>query len=83
MRYLRIRSALAVGAVVAVATKILLAESASAATPAPQYDISTLPGKVASVNGTAWLQIRFSGTARSRTVYASGRPRARRARPAR
>ena len=60
MRYLRIRSALAVGAVVAVATTILLAGSASAGTPAQQYDISTLAGKVASVNGTAWLQIRFS-----------------------
>jgi hypothetical protein len=60
MRYLRIRSALAVGAVVAVCTTILLAGSASAATPAQRYDISTLAGKVASVNGTGWLQIRFS-----------------------
>ena len=36
-----------------------LVTSASAAS-APQYDITTLAGKVASVNGTAGLQIRFS-----------------------
>src|SRR5512143_2274275 len=28
--------------------------------PSPVYDISTLAGKVASLNGTAGLQIRFS-----------------------
>jgi len=28
--------------------------------PAPEYDISTLAGKVASLNGTAGLQVRFS-----------------------
>ena len=60
MRYPRTRVALTVGAVLAVATTILLAGSAGSAAAAPQYDISTLAGKVASVNGTAWLQIRFS-----------------------
>ena len=33
---------------------------ALAAAPSPVYDISTLAGKVASLNGTAGLQIRFS-----------------------
>ena len=60
MRYPRTRPALALGAVVAVATTILLAGSAGSAAAAPKYDISTLAGKVASVNGTSWLQIRFS-----------------------
>jgi hypothetical protein len=36
-----------------------LALPVSAAAP-PTYDINTLAGKVASVNGTAGLQIRFS-----------------------
>ena len=60
MRYPRTRLALTFGALVALATTILLAGSAGSATAAPQYDISTLAGKVASVNGTAGLQIRFS-----------------------
>jgi len=60
MRYPRRRVALTLGAALAVATTILLAGSAGSAAAAPQYDISTLAGKVASVNGTAWLQIRFS-----------------------
>jgi hypothetical protein len=60
MGYPRTRVALTLGAVLAVATTILLAGSAGSAEAAPQYDISTLAGKVASVNGTAWLQIRFS-----------------------
>ncbi len=60
MRYPRKRLALTLGAVVAVATTILLAGSAGSATAAPQYDISTLAGKVASLHGTAGLQIRFS-----------------------
>jgi hypothetical protein len=38
---------------------VVLAGSASAATPAT-YDINTLAGKVASLHGTAGLQIRFS-----------------------
>src|SRR5438874_10517157 len=59
MRFLRIRVALTLGAVLAVATTILLAGSAGGAAAA-QNDISTLAGKVASVNGTAGLQIRFS-----------------------
>src|SRR5438093_9968167 len=57
MRYPRTRVALTVSAVLAIATTILLAGSAAAA---PQYDISTLAGKVASLRGTAGLQIRFS-----------------------
>jgi hypothetical protein len=60
MRFPRIRVALTLGAVVAVATTILLAGSAGGAAAAQSYDISTLAGKVASVNGTAGLQIRFS-----------------------
>jgi hypothetical protein len=60
MRYPRTRVVLALGATAAVATTILLAGSAGGAAAAPQYDISTLAGKVASVNGTAGLQIRFS-----------------------
>ena len=60
MRYPRRRVALTMGAVLAVATTILLAGSAGSAAAAPQYDISTLAGKVASLNGTAGLQIRFS-----------------------
>ena len=60
MRYRRTRVALTVSAVLAVATTILLAGSAGSAAAAPQHDISTLAGKVASLNGTAWLQIRFS-----------------------
>ena len=60
MRNPRIRIALTLGAAVAVSTTILLAGGAGGAAAAPQYDISTLAGKVASVNGTAWLQIRFS-----------------------
>src|SRR3954452_2636059 len=59
MRYPRTCVAL-LGAAVAVATTIVLAGSAGSAAAAPQYDISTLAGKVASVNGTAGLQIRFS-----------------------
>ena len=34
--------------------------TAAQASTAPTYDITTLAGKVASVNGTAGLQIRFS-----------------------
>jgi hypothetical protein len=60
MRYPRTRVALTLGAVLAVAMAILLAGSAGSAAAAPQYDISTLAGKVASLHGTAWLQIRFS-----------------------
>jgi hypothetical protein len=60
MRYLRKRVAFTLVAAVAVATTVLLAGSASRASAAAQPDISTLAGKVASVNGTGWLQIRFS-----------------------
>src|SRR5690242_18454177 len=60
MRYPRTRAALTVSAVLAVATTILLAGGAGSAAAAPQYDISTLAGKVASLHGTAGLQIRFS-----------------------
>src|SRR5262249_51677101 len=57
---MRKRVALTLVAVVAAAAAILLAGSAGRATAAPQYDISTLAGKGASLNGTAGLQIRFS-----------------------
>jgi hypothetical protein len=60
MRYLRKRVAFTLVATMAAAATILLAGSAGRATAAPQYDISTLAGKVASLNGTAGLQIRFS-----------------------
>jgi hypothetical protein len=60
MRYLHKRVTLTLVAAVAVAATALLAGSTGKAAAAPQYDISTLAGKVASVNGTAWLQIRFS-----------------------
>jgi hypothetical protein len=60
MRNLRKRVAFTLVAAVAVAATVLLAGGAGSAAAAPQYDISTLAGKVASVNGTAWLQIRFS-----------------------
>ena len=49
---------LALGAVVAATPFVLGARSAHASQPT--YDINTLAGKVASVNGTAGLQIRFS-----------------------
>jgi hypothetical protein len=60
MRNARLRLALTSFALAAVAATILLAGSASGAAATQQYDISTLAGKVASVNGTAGLQIRFS-----------------------
>jgi hypothetical protein len=59
MRYLRKRVAFTLVAAIAVATTGLLAGSTGGAAAA-QPDISTLAGKVASVNGMAWLQIRFS-----------------------
>jgi|GEM_PF-4733544 len=43
----------------AVAIPVLFAAHAAKA-DAPTYDITTLAGKVASLNGTAGLQIRFS-----------------------
>jgi hypothetical protein len=59
MRYQRKRVAFTLAAAIAVAAAFLLAGSAGHAAAA-RPDISTLAGKVASVNGTAWLQIRFS-----------------------
>ena len=47
---------LAAGAVGASVSSVFAATASSA----PTYDITTLAGKVASVNGTAGLQIRFS-----------------------
>ena len=44
----------------ALAATAGLALAPAQATPTAKYDISTLAGKVASVNGTAGLQIRFS-----------------------
>jgi hypothetical protein len=59
MTYLReaARTSVAMAGVVAT---LMLAASADGAAAAPTYDISTLAGKVASLNGTAGLQIRFS-----------------------
>jgi hypothetical protein len=55
-------SALAVAAVAAAVTIVLFSATAGASPggATPTYDISTLAGKVASVNGTAGLQIRMS-----------------------
>lgn len=44
----------------ALVATFFTAGAAGGATAAPRYDISTLAGKVASVRGTAGLQIRFS-----------------------
>lgn len=52
------RTVPAVAAAIGVLAIVLLAARAQAASPV--YDISTLAGKVASLNGTAGLQIRFS-----------------------
>lgn len=60
MRHVRRRAVLVSVVVAALAATILLVGSASGAAAAQRYDISTLAGKVASVNGTAGLQIRFS-----------------------
>src|SRR5512135_3732141 len=46
--------------VVLVATMAAPAFASGPATTSPAYNINTLAGKVASVNGTAGLQIRFS-----------------------
>jgi len=52
----------AIGSSIVALMPALAAAPAQAqdAAPAPVYDISTLAGKVASLNGTAGLQIRFS-----------------------
>jgi hypothetical protein len=55
----RLRVLAAFGPAILTAAGVLASVSASAATAAT-YDINTLAGKVASVNGTAGLQIRFS-----------------------
>ena len=50
-----------IGALAVVLVAALAAAPAQTqAAPSPIYDISTLAGKVASLNGTAGLQIRFS-----------------------
>lgn len=46
---------------VACAISLIACSTALAQNSSPTYDITTLAGKVASVNGTAGLQIRFSG----------------------
>src|SRR5258708_6805271 len=51
-------SSLAIVSLVVAAVVLLSPRGAAADTPS--YDISTLAGKVASLNGTAGLQIRFS-----------------------
>jgi hypothetical protein len=55
----RLRVLAAFGPAILTAGGVFASVSASAATAAT-YDITTLAGKVASVNGTAGLQIRFS-----------------------
>jgi hypothetical protein len=55
----RLRVLAAFGPAILTAAGVFASVSASAATAAT-YDINTLAGKVASVNGTAGLQIRFS-----------------------
>lgn len=51
----------------------ILVSSVSAA-PSPNYDINTLAGKVASVRGTAGLQIRFSALIEQEAEEASAPP---------
>jgi hypothetical protein len=60
MKQLRKRWAIASLAVVGAVAVLLVSASSSGATSQPKYDISTLAGKVASLYGTAGLQIRFS-----------------------
>jgi hypothetical protein len=60
MKQLRKRCAIASLAVVGAVAVLLVSASSSGATSQPKYDISTLAGKVASLYGTAGLQIRFS-----------------------
>ena len=52
----------------------VLAPVASAASSKPMYDINTLAGKVASVNGTAGLQIRFSAFIEEEAALESANP---------
>src|SRR5438876_7007900 len=47
-------------AAVALAAALVMVGGASSSPAEPGYDINTLAGKVASLNGTAGLQIRFS-----------------------
>ena len=60
MRQLRSRVALTTMAVAGLVATVVLAAGAGGAAAAQKYDISTLAGKVASLRGTAGLQIRFS-----------------------
>jgi hypothetical protein len=52
--------AAAIGSLIVALVPALAAAPAQVQAASPQYDISTLAGKVASLNGTAGLQIRFS-----------------------
>src|SRR5205823_11575491 len=54
------RAAALVTLACAVIGALMLTASAGSATQTQRYDISTLAGKVASLHGTAGLQIRFS-----------------------
>src|SRR6266567_1521765 len=47
-------------AAAALAAGLVMVGGASSSPAEPGYDINTLAGKVASLNGTAGLQIRFS-----------------------
>jgi len=60
MRHLRSRVALTTMAVAGLVATVVLAAGTGGAAAAQKYDISTLAGKVASLRGTAGLQIRFS-----------------------
>ena len=60
MKQLRRRVAPASLAVMGAAAALLVTAGSGGATSQQTYDISTLAGKVASLNGTAGLQIRFS-----------------------
>jgi hypothetical protein len=60
MKQLRRRVAPASLAVMGAVAALLVTAGSGGATSQQTYDISTLAGKVASLNGTAGLQIRFS-----------------------
>jgi hypothetical protein len=55
-----VRARTPLGAVLAAIVLLTLALPASVAATSPTYDITTLAGKVASLRGTAGLQVRFS-----------------------
>ena len=70
---MRLRLSAATLAALGAAVLVVVAGSASAASPAT-YDITTLTGKVASLYGTAGLQIRFSAFIEEEAEEEDGRP---------